>query len=333
MHGLPSGESPGWGSKHWLTTEARIENFWNNEMEMVDTRTGDIYGYTVDFEQFMTVIEGGYALNDQVAVSLAVPYVSRFGGALDQPIDDYHKFVGADRFRRYEYPRSRDIWSVQKNGVEQLGSRSADGVGNLYAKMKWWFLKKPNAHRPEDAGLAISTQILLPVSSVQYSLTTGHNELSVLLHGGWDLFSRSSFWISAGLTKLAPNPVFSGWPMHQWAQMYEAWFNFNLNDKWDWILQVRLDSPLFDKNYLRFSYISTTDKSMSAERAASGWSALTAWRGTESVGLSYRLKENQSLKFYFMEDFNFGDNDGRRNFLYVHGAPDIALISQFQIFF
>lgn len=333
MHGLPAGESPGWNSKKWLILETQLGNFWNAEMDLRDVRTGDLYTYAIDFEQLMTQVEGGFEVSDDLAVSFALPFVSRFGGILDQPLDDWHIFVGADRFRRNQFPKGKNRFSVQRNGEEILASDSASGLGMALAKLKWWFYRGKSSPRPEFDGLSLSLQTRLPIRSSRSTLSTGNAEASVLLHGGANISETVYLWISTGFTKFSPNPIFEDWPQRQWAQLYELWAEIPLTERWDLIFQLRYESPLLDKQHLEFQYISTSSKTQSAERAASGWNGLTAWRGTESFGFRYHLKEKRTLLFVFQEDWALGDNDGRNNFLYVHGAPDVALIGQLQIAF
>lgn len=331
MHGLPTGESPGWSDERWFITELQHGNFWNAEMDLKDQRTGELYTYSTDFEQLMVQLEAGFKINEHIALSAALPMTSRFGGFLDRPLDDWHRFVGADRFRRHHFPWNQNNFSIKKNGIELLETNQSSGLNSGLVKLKWWLLKpKEEVARPEFHGLSISLQGRLPLRGSKSALTTGHAEGSALIHGGGSLFGIGYYWISAGITKLSSNPVFSGWPTRQWAQVYETWLEFPIAKKWDFIAQLRYESPLLDKQHLEFQYTTAGEKMRSAERAASGWNGLTAWRGSEALGFRYHLKEKKNILFLFQEDWALGDNDGRKNFLYVHGTPDVALIAQFQ---
>lgn len=220
-----------------------------------------------------------------------------------------------------------------KNGEDLLSTEKANGLGMALFKLKWWFYKKESNARPEMEGLALSLQTRLPLRSARSTLSTGHAEGSLLLHAGSRVSHWFYFWATAGFTKLSPNPILEGWPQRQWAQLYETWLEFPINDRWDFIFQLRYESPLLNKEHLDFLYVSTSPKQQSAERAASGWNGLTAWRGSESIGFQYRWKRERKLLFLFQEDWAWGDNDGRNNFLYVHGSPDVAFIGQFQTAF
>lgn len=333
MHGLPTGESPGWASKRWLIFETQLGNFWNAEMDLRDTRTGDTYTYFVDFEQVLAQAEAGFEISKSLSFSAALPIVSRSGGFLDQPLDEWHVFVGADRFRRNHFPKNQNHFRILKNGESLLTTENASGVGMALLKLKWWFYKNESSPRPEAEGLAVSVQSRLPLRSSRSTLSTGNAEGSVLLHAGSHVSSWIYFWLTAGFTKVAPNPILEGWPQRQWAQIYEAWLEFPVSERWNLIFQARYESPLLNKEFLEFQYISSTTKQQAAERAASGWNGLTAWRGSESIGFRYRFKEERRLLFLFQEDWALGDNDGRKNFLYVHGSPDVAFIGQFQMAF
>jgi hypothetical protein len=181
--------------------------------------------------------------------------------------------------------------------------------------------------------MALSFQTRIPLRGARSTLSTGHVEASALFHAGSRVTSWFYIWATAGLTKLTPTPGLEGWPQRQWAQVYEAWMEFPLSDHWDIVAQARYQSPLLDKQHLEFQYDSTEEKYQQAERAASGWNALTAWRGNEALGFRYHFQKQNSFLFLFQEDWAIGDNDGRRNFLYVNGSPDVALVSQLQIAF
>lgn len=335
MHGLPSGESPGWKNKKWFHSELQYGNYWNAPSSFEDKRTGDFYTYRTDFEQALLYLESGFALNKELAVSVGLPIVYRYGGFMDQALDDWHIFVGADRFRRPYFQKNKSRWSIERNGIEQLTSPTSNGLGNALLKMKYWFYQ---IHDPEgepaykeSLGASISTQIALPLRGASSGLSTGNTELSALLHFGSHVAGKLYFWGSASLTKKAPSPLMTDWPQKTWAQMYEACFEYKLKENWTLIAQLRYESPLMEASYLNFIYHSTEDKYQDAERAASGWNGLTSWRATESLGFRYRVAENKTFTFLFQEDFTLGDNDGRGNIFYVHGTPDVALIGQFQV--
>jgi len=337
MHGLPSGESPGWKTKRWFLTELQHGNYWNTDSSFTDLRSGDTHSYFVDFEQLLLHMEAGFEVSENLSLSVGLPVVYRLGGILDRPLDDWHVFVGADRFSRPSFPENKNNWSVKKNGQEQLASSSSSGLGIAVLKAKYWFYQPGDEDQALDKkellGAAVSAQLKLPLRGAQSGLSTGNMEASVLGHFGSQLFSRLYFWASAGLTKKASNPVLEGWPVNTWAQMYETWFEVPLAEKWDFIFQLRYESPLVEAGHLDFQYTAVTDKFQDAERAASGWNGLTAWRGSDALGFRYHIKEDQTLSLFFQEDFALGGNDGRKNFLYVHGSPDVALVAQFQTAF
>ncbi len=302
-------------------------------MDLQDKRNSDIYSFGADFEQTLFHLEGGFALSDDLSLSVALPILTRSGGIMDRPLDDWHIFVGADRFRRHQFPADQNRFTIQKNGEERLGTNQASGLSHSLIKLKWWLFKKEESPRPEMEGLAISFQTRLPLRGPNSTLTTGNTEGSLLIHAGSRISSWAYFWFTAGFSKLSPNPIFAGWPTRQWSQLYEGWFEIPLGAKWDLVFQLRYESPLLDKEHLEFLYVSTDPKSQSAERAASGWNGLTAWRGSEAIGARYRSSEKLAFSLLFQEDWALGDNDGRKNFLYVHGSPDVAIIGNLYLAF
>jgi hypothetical protein len=70
-----------------------------------------------------------------------------------------------------------------------------------------------------------------------------------------------------------------------------------------------------------------------AERISSGWNGLTAWRGSESIGLRYRWGAGSQANFLFIEDWALGDRDGRNQWLYVNNAPDVMFLTQLHFVF
>jgi hypothetical protein len=82
-----------------------------------------------------------------------------------------------------------------------------------------------------------------------------------------------------------------------------------------------------------FNYTQTEDDSMKAERIASGWNSLTAWRGSQILGARYRWGMGNFINFMIVEDWGTGDRDSRADWLYVNNAPDVAFVSQWHFVF
>lgn len=334
MHLLPVGEMPGWSGDAWTNLEINHANIWNKQADFRDKRTDAIYTYKADFEQTSAIVEMGAPLSDFFAMAFEIPYANRNGGFLDDFIDQFHKFIGSDRFLRPQNPDYGNSFIVQKDGVNRLSSDSAQGVGNVKLKFKFWpWQWQSPTPGVCDCGFAISGQVKFPTQSRQFGLSSGNNDYSTLFHMGVPLGEFSAIWATAAYTRVGANETFAGWPRREWLQMYELSLDLANGPGYGLILQMRVESPLFMKEHLEYQYTYSTAEGQAAERISSAWHALTAWRGSESIGIRYRWGDGSQVNFLFVEDFALGHMDGAGQWLYVNNAPDVAFINQWHFVF
>ncbi|OFZ18903.1 MAG: hypothetical protein A2Z20_12400 [Bdellovibrionales bacterium RBG_16_40_8] len=332
MHGLPTGEQPGWSKPWWFNFEISNGNIWNAPLIMNDKKTGKQYKYTADFEQAHAIIELGRSIGQLLGISLEIPYAYRSGGLMDSTIDSFHVLIGNRRYLRNWYPKFKNIYSVKTDDVEYYSEdHLGDGVANLRLKIKLWFIRWLGKEKNScPCGVAISSQTKFPVRDKKYAGTTGDIDQSVLLHMGVPLFSASSMWFTGGITYLGDNPSMKDWPRFKKIILYEGNFDFALTQTWGLILSARAESPFLDISRLEYFDTATSEKVISSNRAASGWHGLVHWRGTQSIGMRYRGPGGNLWQFVIAEDWGIGPYDGMDN-IYSNNAPDINFIMQAQL--
>ncbi|MBI2750882.1 MAG: hypothetical protein HYX43_16565, partial [Burkholderiales bacterium] len=221
-------------------------------------------------------IELGQALSPRFAIAVEAPYINHNGGFMDDAVDQFHQFIYSDRFLRDQNPKFGNHFVIQTNGVDRLKSEHAQGVGNLKAKLKYWFgqWKSPSPGSC-DCGIAVSVQAKFPMQTRDNGLSSGMNDYSGLLHLGVPINSYSGAWATAAFTKLGANPIFAGWPRREWLQMYELTLIMALGPHLAILLQGRSESPLFSKKDLYFNYTTSGADSQAKERTASAWNSIT----------------------------------------------------------
>lgn len=334
MHLLPVGEQPGWSGMAWANFEINHANIWNMQANIRDKRTNAMYTYKADFEQSSAILELGAPLTEELAITAEIPYANRSGGFLDDFIDQFHQLIQSDRFLRHLNDSYANSYVIKQDGVDQLDEEKGQGVGNTKLKLKYWPFKwQSETPGVCDCGFAVSGQVKFPTQSRKFGLSSGSLDYSALLHFGIPLGAYSAAWATAAYTKTGPNQTFADWPRREWMQMYELSLDLAINPAWGLVLQARTESPFFNKEYLEFQYTYTDKKGQTTERVASAWNALTAWRGSQTIGFRYRWGEGSQVNFLFMEDWGIGDKDERGQWLYVNNAPDIALINSWHFVF
>ncbi len=333
MHLLPVGETPGWSAPAWADIELNHANIWNMESTFTDKRTGDVYTYHADFEQSSAIVDMGFALGSSVALSFEFPYANRNGGFLDDFIDQFHQTINSDRFLRHVNDEFNNEFEVKKNGEDMLATEHGQGMGNTKVKLKWWPLQwlspTPGVC---DCGFALSAQVKFPTQARKFGLSSGNNDYTGMAHLGAPLGQYSAVWATAAVTHLGPNETFADWPRREWLQMYELSLDLG-GPSFGLLLQARTESPLFMQEHMEFDYTQSEEKARQGERIASGWNSLTAWRGSQLIGLRYRWGQGSRVNFLIVEDWGTGNRDGRKDFLYVNNAPDVAFVSQFHFVF
>lgn len=335
MHLLPVGEQPGWTSPNWFSFELSQANIWNSEFTMTDRRNGNVYTYKADYEQTTAVMDIGFALNDSWAFSLEVPYANHNGGFLDDFIDQFHVFIKTVRFLRPQHDNFGNSFVIRTNGEDRLTSEHAEGVGNLKAKLKWWFYQLPSAGAGAcECGMAFSVQGKIPTQKRQHGLSSGTSDFSALTHVGMPIGSYGGIYATAALTKLGKNDTFAGWPRRQWAHMYELSLDIGIDSVVGIIAQARMESPLFMREHLLFNYTYNNEYDKANELEASGWNSLVEWRAMETLGLRWRYPSGSSFSLMIIEDWTLGDRSSiRKDWNYVTNAPDVGFITQWHFVF
>jgi hypothetical protein len=242
--------------------------------------------------------------------------------------------IGSDRFLRNDSPKFGNHFLIQTNGVNDLATEHAEGVGNMKAKLKYWLwqLQSPTPGAC-DCGLAISGQVKFPTQNELHGLSSGSNDYSGLVHFGIPLGSSSGIWATSAVTKIGTNNLFAGWPSRQWLQMYELSMEIGISENLAFITQARYESPLFNKQYLTFNYTTSTPQDQLEEQVSSGWNALVDWRGSEDIGLSWRWGGGSQVNFLFIEDWGIGGFDQASDGLYINNAPDFQFMTQWHFVF
>jgi len=334
MHLLPVGEAPGWSQSRWFNLEVAQANIWGIPFEMTDKRNGNVYFYQADYEQTSAIANFGWALGSQVAVAFEVPYANHNGGFLDDFIDQFHVLIQSDRFQRQMHPKFSNKLVIKKNGVDQLSSSHAEGVGSLKTKLKIWFWQIKSATPGAcDCGAAASFHVKAPTQKAERGLSSGGIDYTGMLNIGFPLFEASGFWFTTAVTYLDGNKVFRDWPMRRWLQMYEASLTFGITQSWSFVLQGRYESPLFSKEHVEFTYNYDQPRNRDLERSNSGWNSLMYWRGSESFGFKYRWSDGDYANFLFVEDWGRGKYDSSGAVTYINNAPDVQFLTQWHFGF
>lgn len=334
MHGLPTGEIPGWSSPSWFNLEVSQANVWNAPLTMNDKRNGRTYEYFADFEQTSAFIEFGHAFWDRLGVSLEIPYAYRGEGFLDSFIDEFHVNLKNRRFNRHFYPEYQVNYSVKTDGTEFFEEPSRlTGISNVIPKLKLWLVKWQGQQKGScPCGISIGTRLKIPTQDEKFAGSTGDLDKSYLLYIGIPLFSASSFWMTGAYTHLGDNPSMPGWPLNSGIEMYEFNFDFAFGQSWGLILSGRMESPFLNIKHLEYVDGSTDLEIIERNRAASGWNSLVRWRGSNGLGFRYRTQNGNQLQFLAAEDWGQGPYDAAGN-IYSNGAPDINFIFQSRFHF
>lgn len=332
-HQLPVGETPGWSSPAWLNFELGQGNVWNKSATFTDRRTSDTYTYKADLEQTTAVIETGFA-SGAFAFALEVPYANHNGGFLDDFIDQFHIFGRFDRFQRDINPKYGNDFRIERNSASQINSQHAEGVSSFKTKFKAWLLpwRSPTPGAC-DCGFSVSGQVKWPVRGAHDGLSSGGIDYSALTHLGVPLGDFSGAWVTSAVTYISKDDVFQSWPMHRWLQMYELTLSLGVTSGFGILLQARVESPLLEQKYLEYNYTQATEGGQIAEKEASGWNALTEWRGSQTAGVFFRFGGGSQINLLIQEDWGLGDRDHSHTWNYVNNAPDVSFVSQWHFVF
>ena len=336
MHNLPVGETPGWATPNatWFNLEIGYSSIWNHQASFTDTRNSNIYTFFADYEQATAFAEIGQAFGDTLSVAVEFPYTNHNGGFTDDFVDQFHTWIGSDRFMRDESAKFGNHFVLQKNGVDLLTSEHAEGMGSIKAKIKLWLLQwRGTSVGSCDCGFSISGQAKFPTQRRDHGLSSGSNDYSGLAHLGVPIGSYSGIWATAAVTKLGTNEVLKDWPINTWQQMYELTMNLGLGENLGLLLQARAESPLMEKKYLSFNYTQSDPQLALEERVASGYNSLVEWRGSQTIGIRWRWSAGNEINFIFTEDWGIGTQDQSGDGLYINNAPDFQFATQWHFVF
>lgn len=334
MHLLPVGETPGWEKSKWLSIELSHGNVWNAPITLVNNLNNKEVTYSADFAQSHLILEIGGAFSEMFAHSLVIPYSYRGGGFLDGFIDDYHIAFGFDRFNRADFPEDHSRFSVISDGVEKVTDSSASGISNLKYKLKFWPWQIKGNNGQCACGFGISAQVKIPMDNLDRGLSTESGDYSLMWNLGFPIFDRSAIWISSAVTRTKLNPLIEDLPRKEWHQMYEISTEWGLNKNWSFTFQVRMESPILEKDDLSIANPSSEPVDALLERIASGWNSLVHWRGSEAFGLKYNSNSGEhQFKMMIIEDWAVGHFDEIGDDLYVNNAPDVAFSMQYSFAF
>ena len=334
MHHSVVGESPGWTNRAWVNFEFNQANVWNKEADFTNRDTGRTQTFEADFEQTSVIADFGFALSPRWALSFEVPYADRSGGFMDAAIDQFHVLVGSTRFLRNRFGEFGNHLILEDDGVDQLSTPRAAGVGSTRIKLKHW-LWAWRAAGPGacDCGFAVSAQLKVPLGPAREGLSSGDIDSSVLAHLGVPLGRDSGAWITAAYSRLGTNRAWAAWPRRRDQRMLELSADVGVYANFGVVLQVRTESPLMEVGALRFEPLSTDAQAVKYERLSTGWNALAFWRSTEALGVRWRWGQGQQVSLLATEDFGAGNRDELGTALYSINAPDFALVSQFHLVF
>jgi hypothetical protein len=328
MHLLPVGETPGWSGKYWLNFELSQASIWNSNATFTDRRNSRVLTYKADYEQTSLVTNFGFAIGERWAFDVVIPFADRNRGFLDQFIDNFHTWIGSDRFAREQNEKFDSKFIAKTGGTNEMEPTNT-AVGNVKFKLKYWMWQWTGPYEQScDCGFAISAQLKVPTIKARTGWSSGSMDSSVLLLLGAPIGDFSGIWVSAGYTHLGENEVFKDWPINRISQMYELTMDLALSDHWGVILQGRMESPFLRQKDLTFNYTTSRPDLRAEERVASGWNSLVHWRGTESLGLRWRSLHGQQWTLSILEDWGIGNQDDRGDTLYVNNAPDVAFMLQ-----
>ena len=333
MHGLPVGEDPGWSGSFWLNFEINHGNIWNEQFDMINNKTGKKLTYSADFEQTSLITDFGFALSESFAIGFTAPFASRGGGIMDDFIDQFHVFIGSERFQRnsnHEFGKSYVVNTADSN---QFGEKKWSAVNYVKYKAKYWLWQWQGSLEGScDCGFSIGGQVKVPLGDSRGGMSSGHHDYTLTTHLGVPFGQNSGMWATAAFTSLGRNEIYRDWPMRRFAQMYELTMDLGY-EHWGLLLQARTESPIMNKNDLSYTYTTTDPQSQVAYRVASGWNSLVYWRGSQSLGVRWRSLTGHQINFLIVEDWAIGSQDSRVDHLYVNNAPDVAFVTQFHFTF
>ncbi len=333
MHDLPVGETPGWSGSAWLNLEINHANIWNREFELTDDRTGKTLAYGADYEQTSVIADLGFSIGERLSFGLSAPFAARGGGVFDDFIDQFHVFIGGQRFLRNHGRDFSKQFTAKSDGVDQFGDTNWTAIGNLKLKTKLWLWKWQGSKSGScDCGFSFGGQVKLPLARGDSGMSSGGTDYTLTAHLGAPLGKHSGIWATAAATSLGRNQLLRDWPRRRFAQMYELSMDLG-GATWGLLLQARTESPIMNKSDLTYKYPTQDLSDQLVYRLASGWNGLVYWRGTQTIGLRWRSQKGSQINLLLMEDWALGSQDGRYDHLYVTNAPDVAFVTQVHLNF
>ncbi len=320
---LPGGETPGWSTNSWFEVGGNIANVWNAPLTLLNSSNGKTLTYSADFEQVSTYIEKGFALTSWFAMSVEAAYAHRHGGGLDQLIDDFHVDIDSHRFRRQYYDANRSYFQTTSDGIGEFRNESSSGLSNWKLKFKVWAVELKQTNKNCPCGIGFSAQIKFPATDSYRGLSSGHTDISGLVHVGIPLGADSSFLFTTGATALGDNPAFVDWPRRQAILMFDTTLDLNITGGFGLLLHAHAGSPFIDQTPLAIIHPEYSDPDYKEQRLSTGWNSLVFWRIYESMGFRWRSQGGTQISLLFTEDLGINDYDEIGDWLYANNSPDI----------
>ena len=106
--------------------EARFSSTWVNDWAVSKGR------YFIDSETVQFTGKINYAVGERLQAGVAIPFLWRGGGVLDQPIEGFHRLFGIGNLDREKYPRNRLLLEFHReDGSTYLLDQPGIGLEDL----------------------------------------------------------------------------------------------------------------------------------------------------------------------------------------------------------
>ncbi|MCC6278496.1 MAG: hypothetical protein IT289_11335 [Oligoflexia bacterium] len=332
MHGLQTGQAPGWSATHWFKVSESLSQIWGAPLTMRNKTTLKDLTYESDYEQMLTVANFGLQLHEDWALQVFLPYSSRGGGVFDPTIDRFHIVTGSTRFRRQEYPEGRNRFEVGEDGTSRFTNSKSAGFSNVNFQLRYWPIKIGDPKKC-PCGLGFTLDFKLPLASANTGLSSGSFDYSFYTHIGAPLGELGGLYFTGGINRFEKNYAFASWPRKETLTFWDLSLDIGLSERWSLLIMFRAQSPLMDVDQLEYIDPELDNYNRILNRMATGHNALVHWRVNESIGVEYRHDERNHFHLIFSEDLSLGRPDDVGVLSYVNHAPDIMATFQYSLWY
>jgi len=185
IFGLPT---PG---EAWTVPGGRLETGadlnWGNSYSDVTNSRGD--RLIIDSEIYELTLKARYGITDKWEAGVEIPVVYSAGGVLDNFIIDFHKAFGFRAGSRTEAPKNRLLYSLTRNGVEQLHIESSNyGLGDIRLTAGY------NIYDGYNKALSVRASLKLPTGSSSDLRGSGSTDIALWLIAQHDFDTRLGLW-------------------------------------------------------------------------------------------------------------------------------------------